>query len=66
MCVFFLFSVNFRNITVRANSVLRGIMGESYNISSPILHPDYKKETMDNDIALLKVSKPTLAVMTFM
>ena len=65
VCVFFLFSLDAADIKVRANAIMRGVLGDSYSVSDFALHPDYDGEIMDYDIALLKVSKPTLAVMTF-
>ena len=66
VCVFFLCSLNPKDLRVRVNAVLRGVMGDLYDVSNYTLHPDYDHETFDYDMALLQVSKTTLAVTTFM
>jgi hypothetical protein len=66
VCVFFPFSVNPSDVTVRVNAALRGLLGDRYGVLSSHWHPDYNRENMDNDIALLKVSKTTPTVTTFM
>jgi hypothetical protein len=54
---FFLFSLKTADLTVRANAVLRGILGDRYDVLNITLHPQYNHETFDYDIALLQVSK---------
>jgi secreted trypsin-like serine protease len=65
LCVFFSFSLTSSDITVRINPVLRGLLGVRPDVLSINTHKDYNRENMDNDIALLQVSKTTLAVTTF-
>jgi len=64
--VFFLFSLNPADIRVRVNSVMRGVMGDLRDVLNFTLHEGFNNETLDYDIALLQVSKTTLAVTTFM
>jgi hypothetical protein len=44
---------------------MRGLLGDRYDVSAYVTHPKYNSESMDNDIALLTVSKTALAVTTF-
>jgi hypothetical protein len=44
---------------------MRGVMGDVYDVLNYTLHPDYNRENFDYDMALLQVSKTTLAVTTF-
>jgi hypothetical protein len=57
VCVFFLFSLNPEDITVRVNAVMRGVLGDRYEVSNYTWHPHFDHETFDYDIALLQVSK---------
>jgi hypothetical protein len=59
------FSLKHTDLRVRVNAVLRGVLGQLYEVLSVTLHPDYDPETMDYDVALLEVSKFTLAITTF-
>jgi len=65
VCVLFLFSLNPEDITVRANALMRGVWGDLYDVLNYTLHPLFNHETFDYDIALLQVSKTTLAATTF-
>ena len=66
VCVFFMFSVNTADLTVRVNAVMRGVLGDRYNVLNYICHPHYDHETLDYDIAFLQVSKTTPTVTTFL
>jgi hypothetical protein len=44
---------------------MRGVLGDLYDVVNYTMHQDYNHETFDYDIALLEVSKTTLAVTTF-
>jgi hypothetical protein len=62
VCVFLPFSVNETDITVRVSSAMRALLGNGCDVLSYFTHPDYDSESLDNDIAVLQVSKTTLAV----
>jgi hypothetical protein len=66
VCVFFLFSLSLADVRVRANSVMRGVMGDLIDVLSYSLHPTYNHEILDNNLAILQVGKTTLMVTTFM
>jgi hypothetical protein len=66
VCVFFLFSLNPADVIVPVSAVLRGVLGDPYDVLPYILHQEYIHETLDYDMALLQVSKTPLAVMKFM
>jgi len=42
---------------VRVNAVLRGVLGDRYDVLNYTWHPHFDHETLDYDIALLQVSK---------
>ncbi|KDR18325.1 Trypsin-2 [Zootermopsis nevadensis] len=44
-------------LTIRATAPMRNILGQIRNVSFYVLHPKYEPETMDYDIALIRLSE---------
>jgi hypothetical protein len=54
------FSLDSSNLTVRAGAIQRGMLGAISNASFYVTYPDYDDESMDYDIALVKVNSAKL------
>ncbi|XP_043067484.1 trypsin beta-like [Drosophila bipectinata] len=46
------------HVSIRAGSSLKNFGGQHVNVSKIIIHEEFNKETLDNDIALLILEKP--------
>jgi hypothetical protein len=62
MCIFFSFSTDSANLTVRAGAVLRGLLGVTRDVSFYVTYPYYDDDVMDYDVALVKVHSVKLQV----